>query len=161
MANRFTINAYWSLLKGVTLVRARILLSGTTPVLQKWTYPAPNSGTIGSYGTAPTSGGGAGGFGDTAGCEGVLSVTRTGTGLWTVQLQDSFQRVLDLGGYASLAGGTSNIVAIHENTSISDMVASGGSKVGVALLSATATAADPDASSYVTLNMVLQNSTSP
>lgn len=159
MANRFNIPDVWSLIKGLTLVHARVLLSGTTPVLQKYAYPTLNSGALGSYGTAATSGGGAGGFGDAAGTEGVLTVARTGAGLWTVTLQDNYQRLLWLGGNASLTGGTSNIVAIHQNTTITSLGNSGGSIIGVCLESATATAADPDASSNVDLLFLLQNAT--
>lgn len=159
MANRFSIDRYWSLLKGVTLIRARVLLSGTTPVLQKWTYPTLNSGALGSYSTAATSGGGAGGFGDASGTEGVLAVARTGAGLWTVTLQDQYQRLLDVGFYGSIAGGTSNIVACSENTTITNMSAASGSILGIALLSSTATAADPTAGSSITLSLILQNAT--
>lgn len=159
MANRFSIDRYWSLLKGVTLIRARVLLSGTTPLLQKWNYPTLNSGALGSYANAATSGGGAGGFGDAAGTEGVLTVARTGAGLWTVTLQDQFQRLLDISFHGSIAGGTSNILACHENTTISNMSAASGSILGVALLSSTGTAADPTASSSITLSFLLQNAT--
>lgn len=159
MANRMTIPDVWSLYKGLTVIRFRVLMSGTTPGLRKFTYPTLNSGALGTYAAAGSSGGGAGGFGDAAGTEGVLSVTRTGAGLWTVVLQDQFQRLMDLSVYASLAGGTSNIVAIHENTTITDLSTAGGSTIGLALLSATATAADPDDTSSVTVTMLLQNST--
>lgn len=159
MANRYTNPDIWSLLKGVTLLHARILLSGTTPVLQKWVPPTLNSGALGAYSTAITSGAGASGFGDASGYGGILSVTRTGAGLWTVVLQDQFQRLLLVTGSASLAGGTSNIVAVHENTTISSMGTAGGSTVGVCLESATATAADPDDGSYVNVVLLLQNST--
>lgn len=157
MAQRDFKKDLWSLLNGLTLIRFRVTMSGTTPVLQKWTYPTPNSGALGSYGTAPSSGGGGGGFGSAAGAEGVKSVTRTGAGLWTVVLQDNYQRLLDIGAYQSLAGGLSTIVTVGENTSISSMSSPGGSTIGLALLSATATAADPAAD--VTVSLVLQNST--
>lgn len=159
MANRMNIPDLWSLLKGLTLVHARVLLSGTTPVLQKYTFPTLNSGALGSYTTASSSGSGASGFGDASGTEGVLSVSRTGAGLWTVTMQDNYQRLLWLGGNASLAGGTSNIVAVHQNTTITSLGNAGGSIVGVCLESATATAADPDASSNVDLLFLFQNST--
>lgn len=157
MAQRDFKKDLWSLLNGLTLIRFRVTMSGTTPVLQKWTYPTPNSGTVGSYGTAPSSGGGGGGFGSSAGAEGVKSITRTAQGLWTVVLQDNYQRLLDVSGYQSLAGGLSTIVAIGENTTITSMTSSGGSTIGLALLTATATAGDPAAD--VTVSLILQNST--
>ncbi len=159
MANRMNIPDVWSLYKGLTVVRARILMSGTTPVLQKYTYPTLNSGALGSYTTATSSGAGAGGFGDAAGTEGVLSVTRTDVGLWTFVLQDNYQRMLDLGLYQSLAGGLATIVAIGENTTITSLGTAGGSTVGVALLSSTGTAADPATTTGVTITMLMQNST--
>jgi hypothetical protein len=159
MANRFNVEKLMSLYKGLTLVHARVLLSGTTPVLQKYAFPTLNSGALGSYGTAATSGGGAGGFGDAAGTDGVLTVARTGAGLWTVTLQDNYQRCLLVTGNATLAGGTSNIVAVHQNSTISNLSASSGSIIGVCLESATATAADPDDGSSVDLLFLMQNST--
>lgn len=159
MANRMTIPDVWSLYKGLTVVRARILMSGTTPVLQKYVYPTLNSGALGSYATAGSSGGGAGGFGDAAGTEGVLSVTRTAAGLWTFVLQDNYQRMMGMSVYESLAGGLGTIVAIHENTTITSLGTAGGSTVGVCLMSATATAADPATTNGVTVTLLMQNST--
>lgn len=166
MANRFFIDDVWSLYKGLSLVRLRVLMSGTTPVLQEWLYPAPNSASAGSYTTAQTSGAGAGGFGASAGAEGVKSVSRTGAGLWTVTLQDNYNRLLDLRCFQSLAGGVATIIGVGENTTISDMSAVGGSIIGVALLSAGSGAAvpavaDPATTTIVTLNMLLQNSSAP
>jgi hypothetical protein len=159
MANRMNIPDVWSLYKGLTVVRARILMSGTTPVLQKYTYPTLNSGALGSYATATSSGAGAGGFGDAAGTEGVLSVTRTDVGLWTFVLQDNYQRLMDLDVYQSLAGGLSTITHIGENTTITSLGTAGGSTIGVALMSSTGTAADPATTTGVTITMLLQNST--
>lgn len=161
MAQRTFKPQSWSLLNGLITIRARILMSGTTPLLQKWQYPTPNSGTIGSYANALTSGAGASGFGATAGTEGVLSVTRTGVGLWTVKLQDNYQRLLDMRLYQSLAGGLGTIVAAHENTTITSMTASLGSVLGIALVSSTGTAADPADTTGVTLTLMLQNATEP
>lgn len=164
MANRMNIPDVWSLYKGLTLVRARILMSGTTPVLQKYVYPTLNSGALGSYATATASGAGASGFGDASGTEGVLSVTRTGAGLWTFVLQDNYQRLMGLGVYESLAGGVGTVVTIAENTTITNMGTAGGSTIGVCLLSAGSGAAvpavvDPATTNGVTITMVLQNST--
>lgn len=162
MAQRSFMPEMWSLYKGLSLVRARILMSGTTPLLQVWNYPAVNSGSSGSYTTASSTGAGTTWPSQyVGGAEGVRSVTRTGAGLWTFVLQDNYARLLDLAVYQSFAGGLSTIVAIGENTSLSDMTTAGGSTIGVALLSATATAADPATTTSVTVTMVLQNSTAP
>ena len=161
MASRSFMPDAWSLYKGLTLIRARILMSGTTPILQSWSYPTLNSGTIGSYVTAPSSGSPNFAGGARFGAEGVRSVTRTGTGLWTFVLQDNYQRLLDWDVRQSLAGGLSTIIALGENTTITSMTSAGGSTVGFALLDATANAADPATTTGVTITMLLQNSTAP
>ncbi len=162
MASRSFMPDAWSLYKGLTLIRARILMSGTTPVLQSWTYPRLNSGTVGSYATADAAGGGTTWPAQyQQGSEGVRSVTRTGTGLWTFVLQDNYQRLLDWDVRQSLAGGLSTIIALGENTTLSNMASAGGSTIGFALLDATANAADPATTTGVTISMLLQNSTTP
>lgn len=161
--NRFTVDKLNSFQKGLVLLHARVLMSGTTPVLQKWNYPAINSGALGSYSTAPSSLAQSGGMGTAQiGCEGVKSIARTDVGLWTVTLQDNYQRLLLAPIVTqSLAGGLSTIIACGENTTISSMGASGGSVIGLALLSATATAADPATTTNLDILFLLQNSTAP
>ena len=106
--NRFTIDKLNSFQKGLCMLHARVLMSGTTPLLQKWNYPALNTGSLGTYSNAPTSVVGSGGIGTAQiGCEGVKSITRTGAGLWTVVLQDNYQRILGAPLVTqSLAGGS-------------------------------------------------------
>jgi hypothetical protein len=164
MASRSYIGDVWSLYKGLTLVRARILMSGTTPLLQKFSYPAgaPNSAALGTYSNASTSGGGTTWPSQyQQGIEGVRSVTRTNTGLWTFVLQDNFQRLLDMSVYQSLAGGAGTIVAVHENTTITSLGTAGGSTIGVALVDATANLADPATTTGVTITLALQNASEP
>ncbi len=162
MASRSFLPQFWSILKGWTRVRAIIKMSGTTPVLQVWNYPALNSGTSGSYSAASTTGGGTTWpTQNQQGAEGVRSISRTGAGLWTVTLQDNYNRVLGISGHQTLAGGLSTIVTVGENSTITNITSAGGSIVGLALLSATATAADPGDGTYVTLNIDLQNATEP
>lgn len=140
--------------------------TGTTPVLQRWNYPqlGQSGGVVRTYTTAPTAAA-ALGFPNNylAGADGVFSVTRTATGLWTIKLQDNYQRVLQLKVDMSIAGGLANIVAIGENSTISSMQAANGSVIGVALLSSTGTAADPTAaaSSLVRICIDLQDATEP
>jgi hypothetical protein len=152
--------------KRVASVWAEIAVpTGTTPVLQKYNYPTlgagPNARTLTA---APTTGGGTG-FPTryVQGAEGVFSVARTGTGLWTLTLQDQWQRVLAISGNHSIAGGTANIVAITENTTLTNMTAVGGSVIGIGLLSSTATLADPtaSASSIIRIRIDLQDATEP
>lgn len=164
MANR-TFNQYsYTIQKRPCVVWVVAAMpEGTTPILKKYNY-----GTFGvggqTYSTAPTTGGGSGFPNRYAqGAEGVYSLARTGAGLWTITLQDNYQRVLGLRVDMSIAGGLSNIVAIGENSTISNMGAAGGSVIGVALLSSTGTAADPTAaaSSLVRIRIELQDATEP
>lgn len=97
-----------------------------------------------------------------SGAEGVYSVVRTNTGLWTLTLQDQYQRLLGMTAHISVAGGLSNIVAVGENTTISSMAPTGGgSIIGVALLSSTATAADPTSGHVVHIHLRLSNASEP
>jgi hypothetical protein len=166
MANR-TFDQYdLSILKRVCHVWGVFQMNGTTPVLQRWNYPTLGTGVNArTYSAAPTpasAGASVGPFNHySAGADGVWSVTRTGAGLWTVQLQDNYQRLLSVKVSQSLAGGLGNIVQAHENSSISNMPASGGSIIGLALLSASGAAADPTASSYVRVEFALQDATEP
>jgi hypothetical protein len=131
--------------------------------LQKWNYPALGGSSVSrTYSAAPT---GTAGIGYPQnyqiGADCVKSVTRTGTGLWTVTLQDNYQRMLMLECSVSIAGGLTNIVAVGENSTISNMSAANGSVIGVALLSANGTAADPTSGSIVRLKFELQDATEP
>lgn len=163
MANRtFIADALTLQKRCVTLWAVVAVPTGTTPVLQRWSY-----GTFGvgkGYVTAIATGGGTG-FPNryVQGAEGIFSVARTGAGLWTVTLQDNYQRLLGLRADMSIAGGLSNVVAAGENSTITNMAATGGSIIGVALLSSTGTAADPTAaaSTLVRLKFELQDATEP
>lgn len=134
--------------------------------LQRWNYPTfgvgPNART---YTAAPT-----GSVPSVAGnyplryqfgAEGVLSVVRTGTGLWTVTMQDNYQRMVSLVGYSTLAGGLTNIVTVAENSTITSMSAAGGSVIGLALLSSTGTAADPTSGVVMKLALGFADATEP
>lgn len=168
MANRTFMDKSYSLAKGeVRLYCAVSVAEGGGVTLLKWNYPQMGQGSTAparTYTAAPTTGGSAS-F-PTAyaqGAEGVFSVVRTGVGLWTVTLQDSYQRLLGLSFFSSLAGGLSTIVQVNENTTITNM-ASGTvprSVIGVALMSATATAADPATNERIQLAFTLQNLTEP
>jgi hypothetical protein len=142
----------------VTLWAEVAVPSGTTPVLQKYNYPqfgtGPNARTL----TAAVTASAPLGFPNNyqAGAEGVFSVARTGAGLWTLTLQDNYQRILSIGGNHSIAGGTANIVAVTENTTITNLASANGSIIGIALLSSTTTLADPTASASSVVRIMLQ-----
>lgn len=168
MGNRYYIDKSYSLAKGeVRLYAAFTANEVSSPTLLKWNYPQMGQGSTAparTYSAAPTTGGAA--TFPTAyaqGAEGIFSVARTAVGLWTVTLQDMYQRLLDMHGWISVAGGAPNIVAIHENTSITNL-ASGTpprSIIGISFMSATATLADPTTASRVQLCFTLQNNTEP
>lgn len=164
MANRSFMPPAGSMVKRKVELFARFLVGEAGAVtLRKWNYPTLGTGTAArTYTAAPTASASLGYPNNyNAGAEGVFSVTRTAAGLWTVKLQDNYQRLVGLSGYQSIAGGTANIVAFAENTTISNMDASNGSVIGVALLSATATAADPTADSSISLTFILADATEP
>jgi hypothetical protein len=129
--------------------------------LQKWNYPT--LGTGGRVYSAAATGPAATGYplNYQAGAEGIRSVVRTAAGLWTVTLQDSYQRMVGLAGYSSLAGGLSAIVGVAENTTTSNFALQNGAVIGIALLSATATALDPASGEVVKLSFTLSDATEP
>lgn len=164
MANRTFDQSLLTIQKRIVSLWAVIAMpSGTTPVLQRWKYPSLNSGA-GSYVAAATTGGGTS-FPNryVQGADGIFSVARTSPGLWTLTLQDSYQRLLSVSGNHSIAGGTANIVAITENTTITNIAAAGGSVIGIALLNATGTLADPtgSASSIIRIRLDLHDASEP
>lgn len=168
MANRtFTQDHYTVIKRDVRLYCTVAVGAAGAVTLQKYNYPTFGGGANArTYTAAPLpgtvpSGSGAYPLQYTAGSEGVFSVTRTGTGLWTVKFQDNYQRMVGLYGYVSVAAGASNIVTITENSSISNIGAAGGSIVGVAMLSSTATVADPTSGHIVNLTFVLADATEP
>lgn len=167
MANRSFIDKSYSMVKRRVDLYAAVSVGAAGAVtLLKWNYPTfgagPNART---YTAAPTANALPTGapyplqYG--CGAEGVRSVTRTAAGLWTVQLQDAYQRVLGVRATVDLAGGLSAIVGAALNTTITNMNSNGGSTIGVALLSATATALDPAAGSVVLLEFTLADATEP
>lgn len=165
MANRSFVDKQYTLIKGeVNLYFAVSVGAAGAVTLQKWNYPqmGQTGGAARTYTAALTTGGGTTFPTRTAqGAEGVFSVARTAAGLWTVTLQDNYQRLMRVAAFSSLAGGLSAIVAVHENTTITNMSATGGSVIGLALLSATANALDPASGERVNLSITLQNNTEP
>ncbi len=150
--------------KKVELYCAVSVAAAGAVTLQKWNYPGLGqvAAPAQTYTAAPTATPGLGNRGWMAynsGAEGVFSVTRTAAGLWTVKLQDNYQRCLQVMGQGELAGGLSAIVSVGLNSTITDMDAQGGSVIGLALLSATATAADPAADTRMLLTFILADST--
>lgn len=167
MATRQFNQAVYSIAKAPVTLWCRVSVGAAGAVtLQKWQYGTFQSGTQGTtvnaYAAATTGTAPLGAFQNyQAGAEGIFSVARTATGLWTVTLQDNYVRLLNLKWSQSIAGGTANIVSVAENTTISNMRATNGSIIGVGLLSSTATLADPTSGSSINLGFELQNATEP
>ena len=160
--------------KQYTLIKGEVELYGAVSVgaagaitFQKWNYPQMGQGTSAparTYTAAPTAVTTAGGMTNAGtGAEGIFTVVRTATGLWTLTLQNTHQRMIGLSFYSSLAGGLSTILAIHENTTISNMATGAPLKsvIGLALLSSTGTAADPASGERINLRITLQDLTAP
>jgi|SRR6201990_1139109 len=165
MANRtFKDKSYCLVNREVRLYCAVSVGGGGAVTLQKWNYPAlqPVAGVSRSY-TAASTGAAALGWPQqqAVGSEGIRSVARTGTGLWTVTFQDDYQRCLFVGFSQVLAGGLGNIVAVAQNSTLTNLYAVGGGTLGLALMSSTATAADPTSGSTVLLTFILQDASEP
>lgn len=166
MANRTFDESRLALLKRMIDIYAVVDVAAEGAVtLMQWNFPSLGqaSGVSRTYSAAPTTGGG-NSFPSVfvQGDAGVYSVTRTAAGLWTIQLQDTYERLMGLSVHGALAGGLSAIVGIAENTTITDMAAqTPGSVVGIALLSATATALDPAADTRIYLHLQLSDASEP
>ncbi len=166
MANRLLNRDRGSILKGLVDIYATVNVGAAGAVtLQQWNYPSLGQlSTVGNtYSAAPTTGGG-NSFPNVyvQGEAGVFSVTRTGAGLWTVVMQDTYLRLIELRAFSTLAGGLSAIVQAAQNSTISNLAnQSPGSIVGVALLSATATALDPANGEQIVLKFTFQDASEP
>ncbi len=154
MANRTFIDKSYTLIKReVRLYCSFSVSEAVTPVptLQKWNYPTFGTGPAAFTYTAATAAtaiptGAPYPLQYTAGSEGVFSIARTAVGLYTLKLQDAYQRLMDLNAFASLAGGTPTFAHCTENTTISDLNGASGSPgaiVGLAFWDFAGAAVDP------------------
>lgn len=167
MANRSFIKDSWTLVKGEVRLYAAVSVGAAGAVtLQKWNYPTLGAGQRAgvaplTYSAAPTTAAGQGWptLGAT-GAEGVRSVTRTGAGLWTVQLQDGYQRCFGVDISTQNATGIPTIVACGIGSAIS-MNATNGATIPIGLISATGVAADPADGDLILLTIKLQNASEP
>jgi hypothetical protein len=164
MANRQFDQYNLTIQKRVVELFGVFSMSGTNPVLQKWNYPALSSGALArTYSAAPSTGGGTSFPTRYAqGCEGIFSCSRTAAGLWTLTLQDNYQRILGLRFDQGLAAGVApNVVMMGENTSVTNMAAAGGSVIGLVFASATGVAADPTSGSIIRVAITLHDASEP
>jgi len=168
MANRTFIDSSFTIVKREVRLYAAVAFTdevgGITPALQKWNYPQMGqvSAPARTYTAAPTTTPAGSGYPlqYQTGAEGVRTVTRTGTGLYTFKMQDNYQRILRVDFIEQLAGGIPTLAGIGINTTLTDMDADGGSEIAICLASATATAADP-AVETVLFTFTLADSTAP
>lgn len=166
MANRSFDQDSFQLVKRRVTLFADITFAEVAgdPTLNKWVYPTfgvgVNARTYVAAATAsalPT--GAAYPLQYRAGAEGVLSIARTATGLYTLRLQDNYQRLLGIESLEVGAGGTSTFARVTENTTISDYSGSTGSVVGLAFWDYANAAVDP--LGEVRLTLELADATEP
>lgn len=167
MADRTFVDKQLCLVKRRVELYAAFLVGAAGAVtLRKWNYPTLGAGpNARTYTAAPLAGALPSGapypLQYSAGAEGVRGVTRTGVGLWTLRLQDNYQRVLGASITTDVAGGLATVLHCALNSTITAMATAGGSTIGLALLSATGTAADPAAGDIILLKLDLQDATEP
>jgi hypothetical protein len=150
MANRQFQQFQGSLEKGLVRLCCRVSVAGGGAVtLQKWN-PATRT-----YTSAPTSGVGS----YSVGAQGIKTVARTGTGAWTVVLQDSYQRLLGVHVTSTAASGVLTVVGVGVDAT-TDVTSNSAPTIKLLFNSATATAADPASGDKIDLEFLLQNSAS-
>lgn len=148
MANRTFQQFQGTLPKGVVSLFCRVSVAGAGAVtLQKWN---PSSRT---YTAAPTSGTGP----YAVGAEGIKTVTRTGTGAWTIVLQDSYQLLKNVRLSSTAASGVLTVVGVGVD-STTDVTSATAPTIKLLFNSASATAADPASGDQIDLEFVLLNS---
>jgi len=157
MADRQFQQVNYSLEKNIVRLYAVVsMTSSTTPVLQKWNPPPPGSGSVGTYSAAATSNPAA--TLRSNGWQGINSVTRVSTGVWTFQMQDAYQRLLQIGMNATNSTGSPVAFAPAWWTT-TNVQSNSAPFIKISLLSATNTPADPSTGDLLFFAFELQNST--
>jgi hypothetical protein len=150
MANRDFQQFQSSLEKGLVQLFCRVSVAGGGAVtLQKWN-PATRT-----YTSAATTGAGS----YAVGAQGIKTVTRTGTGAWTVVLQDSYQRLLGVRFSTTAASGVATVggAAVDATT---DVTSNSAPTILLVIYSTPGTPADPASGDKIDLRFTLQNSAS-
>ena len=167
MANRNFIDKQYALIKReVHLYGAFLVGAAGAVTLQKWNYPTLGAGTgARTYTAAPLANALPSGapypLQYAAGAEGIRSVTRTGAGAWTVQLQDNYQRLMMVSESVQNATGVVTTADVGISSTITNMTANGGSIIGLQLLNTAGGAADPASGDLVLLTFILNDATEP
>lgn len=168
MAARSFIDKQYSVAKKLVHLFADITVTEAVtpvPVLNRWNYgtfgtgPIVNTYTAAATTPVPPSNAGNYAAQYQIGSEGVMLVTRTATGLYTLRLQDNYMRLMGLNFFIAAAAGASAVGKLNENTTISDYDAPGGALVGLAFLDFAGAAVDPIG--HVRLHLILADSTAP
>ena len=147
MANRLSTQFTNTIIKGVYTVYARINIGATgAPTLQKWN-PANRT-----YTAAPTTGSGP----YAIGVEGVKSISRISAGVYTLLLQDTWQRLLAFNGFASNATGLPTTLGFGV-WSVGTDVTTLATGIKFSTETATGVAGDPVSGDFINLQIVLQN----
>lgn len=142
MANRRFQQFQGTLLKGVVRLHARVSVAGAGAVtLQSWNVNTK------AYATAASTGN----------TGGIKSVTRTGTGLWTVVLQDPYVRLLGASFTTSNTTGAATVTAMAVDSD-GDLTSNSAPTILLVFSSATVTAADPASGDKIDLIFELSNS---
>lgn len=147
MAERDFTQFQYSLEKGLVELVARVSVGAAGAVtLKKWnpstrTYSAAATTGVGSY---------------AVGSQGIRSVARTGTGAWTITLQDKYQRLVSIRAMTTAASGVATVGGLGID-STSDVTAT-TPVIKVVLYSTPGTPADPASGDEVDLVIRLQNS---
>ncbi len=168
MANRTYMDKNYSLIKREVRLYCDFSVSeAVTPVatLQKWNYPTFSAGPNARTYTAAASAaalpsGNPYPLQYQGGSEGVLDVTRTAVGKYTIRLQDNYQRLMFMAAHASGASGTPVFAICTENTTITNLGSTAGTGIiGAAFWDFAAAAVDPIG--HVRVVLILQDATEP
>lgn len=169
MANRTFVPDSYTLIKRRVELYAAVACtgeSGTAAIsLRTWNYPVFGAGPDArTYTAAPTTAAGAGYPTQyRLGAEGIKSVARTGTGAWTLTLQDAYQRCLGVSFTTEDSAGVSTVVSVAKfpDTTGSLMATNDGSVIKLVFSSSTGTAADPADGDLILLTIILADATEP
>lgn len=116
---------------------------------QQWIQ---SSRTYSAASAAPASGGNV---------RGVKSITRTGTGAWTIVLDQPYQRLLQFQAYSQVAGGLAAAPNCAVNLTGTNVNSTSSPQVNVQFLSSASTGADPASGEQIVFHLELQMGSGP
>ena len=153
MADRQFQQINYSLEKSLVRLYCAVSVGAAGAVTLQKPPSLSNSG-VGSYTAAATGGVPL----HSNGWQGVSTITRISTGVYTFTLQDAYQRLLGVKVIAQNATGlpTAFSVGLWNSTNVTSNTAP---IIKLTMLSATATAADPASGDTLYFEFILQNST--